>query len=97
MADDCTHLDQIRVTSSTVEGCQDCLAVGGTWDQLRLCVVCGRVGCCDNSPSRHASRHHQTTGHPLIRTYEPGDDWWWCFVDQLTFRIEGAEPARAAG
>ena len=97
MADECTHLDQIRISSVNQPGCQECLATGGTWVQLRLCVACGRVGCCDNSPGRHATRHHQETGHPIIRSYEPGEDWWWCYVDELTFELEGAEPARAGG
>jgi hypothetical protein len=55
------------------------------------------VGCCDNSPNQHATRHFQATGHPIIRSYEPGEDWWWCYVDELTFEIEGVEPARASG
>jgi hypothetical protein len=55
------------------------------------------VGCCDNSPNRHATRHFQATGHPIIRSYEPDEDWWFCYVDELTFEVEGAEPARAAG
>jgi Zn-finger in ubiquitin-hydrolases and other protein len=82
MADECTHLDQIRISSVNQPGCQDCLASGGTWVELRLCVECGRVGCCDNSPNRHATGHFH---------------WWFCYVDELSFEIEGAEPARAAG
>ena len=70
MADDCTHLDQIRIKSANQPGCQDCLATGGTWVELRLCVECGRVGCCDNSPNRHATKHFQATGHPIIRAYD---------------------------
>jgi uncharacterized UBP type Zn finger protein len=97
MADECTHLDQIRISSSNQPGCQECLAIGGTWVHLRLCVECGQVGCCDNSPNRHATRHYQATGHPIIRSYEPGEDWWWCYADELTFELEGAEPARAGG
>ena len=95
MADVCAHLDQIRVTSATADGCQDCLAIGDTWEHLRLCVVCGRVGCCDDSKNRHASRHYQDSGHPLMRSYEPGEDWWWCFVDEVGFEVKDAEPARA--
>src|SRR5918996_615925 len=92
MADDCTHLDQIRVVSTNAPGCQDCLAGGGTWVHLRLCVECGRVGCCDNSPNHHATRHYQDTGHPIIRSYEPDEDWWWCYPDELTFQLKGVEP-----
>ena len=97
MADECTHLDKIRIASVSQPGCQDCLATGGTWVELRLCVECGRVGCCDNSPNRHATKHFQATGHPIIRSYQPGEDWWWCYVDELTFEIQGVEPARAGG
>jgi uncharacterized UBP type Zn finger protein len=97
MADTCTHLDQIHVTSSSAPGCEDCLAVGDAWFHLRLCVSCGRVGCCDNSKNQHATRHHHATGHPLIRSYEPGEDWWWCYVDELDFEVEGVGPARAGG
>jgi uncharacterized UBP type Zn finger protein len=97
MADTCSHLDQIRVISASAAGCQDCLAVGDTWVELRLCVGCGRVGCCDNSKNTHATRHYQASGHPLMRSYEPGEDWWWCYVDELAFEVEGAEPARAGG
>jgi hypothetical protein len=97
MADSCTHLDQIHVTSSQAAGCQECLAVGDTWVNLRLCTVCGHVGCCDDSPNHHATRHFEAEGHPLIRSYEPGEDWWWCYPDQLAFEVDGAGPARAAG
>jgi uncharacterized UBP type Zn finger protein len=97
MPDTCTHLDQIHVTSSTAAGCEDCLAVGDTWFHLRLCVGCGRVGCCDNSKNQHATKHFQATNHALIRSYEPGEDWWWCYVDELGFEITDAVPARAGG
>ena len=91
MADTCSHLDQIHVTSASADGCQECLAVGDTWVHLRLCGVCGRVGCCDDSEKLPAS------GHPLIRSDEPDEDWWWCYVDELAFEVEGAGPARASG
>ena len=97
MADQCTHLDQIRVTSASQPGCQECLADGGRWVHLRLCARCGHVGCCDNSPGRHATRHFQATRHPVMRSYEPGEDWWWCYLDGLAFELEDAEPARAGG
>ena len=64
---------------------------------LRLCMICGQVGCCDGSKNKHATRHFHATGHPIIRSYEPGEDWWFCYVDELGFEIEGAEPARATG
>lgn len=68
---------------STREGCQDCLAAGGTWVHLRLCLNCGKVGCCDSSPGQHASKHAAAEGHPVIRSFEPGETWRWCFVHSI--------------
>jgi EmrB/QacA subfamily drug resistance transporter len=81
----CTHLDgaSADVPPSTDEGCEDCLRDGGTWVHLRKCLRCGHVGCCDNSPGRHASRHWHTSSHPLVQSHEPGEDWGWCYADQL--------------
>ena len=92
---DCTHLDQVQVTElpAEVAGCEDCLATGGVWLHLRLCLTCGHVGCCDDSPNQHASAHAGETEHPIIRSYEPGEDWYWCYVDELGFELEGAPPA----
>ena len=93
-SDTCTHLDQVAdVAPSTPAGCEDCLAIGGRWVHLRLCQTCGHVGCCDNSPNRHATAHFHATDHPLIRSFEPYEDWWWCYADDLFFEIEGAPPA----
>ncbi|RSM65171.1 hypothetical protein DMH04_49730 [Kibdelosporangium aridum] len=66
----------------TRKGCEDCLAAGGTWVHLRLCLACGHVGCCDSSPAKHASKHAAETGHPVIRSFEPGESWRWCFVHE---------------
>ncbi|MBT2384262.1 UBP-type zinc finger domain-containing protein [Streptomyces sp. ISL-11] len=84
-AQDCAHLDEPReVTPSTTEGCEDCLRIGGTWVHLRECLTCGHVSCCDSSPHRHASAHaHTTPGHDLARSFEPGENWAWCYADQL--------------
>jgi hypothetical protein len=79
----CGHLDQIRDVSPSADGCEECLAIGGWWVHLRLCLTCGRVGCCDSSPNRHASRHARAAGHPIVRSLEPGQDWSWCFVDEV--------------
>lgn len=80
----CTHVAEIRdVTPSSTEGCSDCLATGGRWVHLRECLVCGLVGCCDSSPARHASAHYRETGHPVMRSFEPGEAWRWCFVDEV--------------
>jgi uncharacterized UBP type Zn finger protein len=79
----CGHLDQIReVEPDSSEGCVECLAEGGRWVHLRQCLSCGHIACCDSSPGRHASAHYAQTQHPVMRSYEPGEDWRWCFVDQ---------------
>ena len=85
----CTHLDQVRITQlpESVDGCEECLATGDAWLHLRICLECGKVGCCDDSPNRHASGHAQSSGHPLIRSLEPGEEWSWCFVDDLALLI----------
>jgi uncharacterized UBP type Zn finger protein len=84
MASQCTHLDQIRdAPPRTPDGCEECLATGMQWVHLRLCLTCGHVGCCDNSQGKHATKHFHRTQHPLIRSFEPGEDWAWCYVDQL--------------
>jgi uncharacterized UBP type Zn finger protein len=85
----CTHLDQVTVTElpESVEGCADCLAAGGVWLHLRICLACGHVGCCDDSPNRHATAHARSSGHALIRSLEPGEDWCWCYEDELAMRI----------
>lgn len=85
----CSHLDTIAVKQlpEAVDGCEDCLREGGVWLHLRVCLTCGHVGCCDDSPNRHASAHAGLAGHPLIRSLEPGEDWSWCFVDELAMII----------
>ncbi len=84
MAASCTHLSALHpVAARTPAGCEECLAHGGRWVHLRLCLTCGHVGCCDNSPGRHATAHFHATGHPVIRSYEPGEDWGWCYVDSV--------------
>ncbi len=80
----CQHLGMIHdVEPSSTVGCTDCVRIGSTWVHLRMCLTCGYVGCCDSSPNRHASGHARTVGHPLVRSMEPGEDWAWCFVDEL--------------
>ncbi len=80
----CSHRDQITIHDVTpgAQGCEDCLKIGGRWVHLRICLICGHVGCCDNSPNRHATKHFQATGHPIIQSYQPGEDWQGCFVDK---------------
>jgi uncharacterized UBP type Zn finger protein len=81
----CIHLSQIKAVKPSAEGCEDCLRVGDTWVHLRLCEICGHVGCCDDSKNRHATRHFHDTRHPIIKSFEPGEDWGWCYVDEIFF------------
>lgn len=93
MADTCTHLDQVESVEPSGTGCVECQAQGMRWVHLRLCMSCGHVGCCDNSIGKHATAHFHGQGHPIIRSYEPGEDWWWCYVDDLAFEVPGAPHA----
>jgi hypothetical protein len=78
----CEHLSQAdNPPARTPEGCEECLAEGGKWVHLRRCLACGHVGCCDSSPAKHASAHFRGTEHPVIQSFERGEDWRWCFVD----------------
>ena len=85
----CSHLDQIVITepAGAIAGCEECLESGGRWVHLRMCLSCGRIGCCDSSPNRHASAHAAAERHPLFRSVEPGDDWAWCAADEMYFRL----------
>jgi Zn-finger in ubiquitin-hydrolases and other protein len=91
---DCTHFEGLGPVTPSADGCEDCLRMGGTWVHLRLCMHCGHVGCCDSSPNRHARAHWGAQpDHPVIRSFEPGEDWWYCFADDLVFEVPGAPPA----
>lgn len=80
----CMHFEQVRdVTPRTPQGCEECLKTGGRWVHLRLCLICGHVGCCDESPGKHATKHFQQTGHPIMQSMESNEDWGWCYVDQI--------------
>jgi hypothetical protein len=85
----CQHLDTVKFFDlpEQIAGCEECLKTGGTWVHLRMCQECGHVNCCDDSPGRHATAHHNATGHPIIRSAEPGEDWSWCYVDELALRL----------
>ena len=85
MADSCTHLKQIHTVTPGADGCEECLKTGSRWLHLRLCLECGHVGCCDDSPNRHATKHFHATKHPIIKSFEPGEDWGWCYVDEMFF------------
>ena len=77
----CQHMDTIRDVTPSARGCEECLRIGSEWVHLRLCRACGHVGCCDQSPHRHATAHHQASSHPIIEGYDPPEGWGWCYVD----------------
>jgi uncharacterized UBP type Zn finger protein len=83
----CSHLDQIREVTPSADGCEDCLRIGGRWVHLRMCLTCGHVGCCDQSPNRHATAHFHAAGHPLVQSREPGETWVWCYLDEELFEL----------
>jgi hypothetical protein len=89
----CTHVDDLSPVTPSSEGCEDCLRIGSHWKHLRMCVHCGHVGCCDSSPNRHARAHWNEHDHAVVRSYEPREDWWYCFPENLLFDVEGAGPA----
>jgi len=82
-SDECSHLDSIREITPNSSGCEDCLKMGDQWVNLRVCLTCGYVGCCDNSRNKHASKHFHATQHPIIQTLEPWEEWLWCYVDKV--------------
>lgn len=79
----CPHLDQVQPVTPSASGCEDCLKIGAAWLHLRLCMTCGHVGCCDSSPNKHATRHFKSSSHPIIKSFQPGEDWSWCYVDEV--------------
>ena len=80
----CEHTDQIReAVTPSAQGCEECLRMGATWVHLRECLTCGHIGCCDASPNKHATKHFHASGHPIIQSFEPGEDWRWCYVDNM--------------
>jgi hypothetical protein len=90
MAASCSHLDQIQFIDlpENIEGCQDCLKTGDRWVHLRMCQICGYIGCCDSSPNRHTTKHCTETGHPIVRSAQPGEDWSWCYEDNVAFIVK---------
>jgi uncharacterized UBP type Zn finger protein len=87
MSATCSHLDTVRVTEPAEHACAECLRLGMSWVHLQLCLACGNVGCCDNSPGRHATAHFGSSEHPLIRSIEPGEWWAWCYVDEVFLEV----------
>ena len=87
----CSHLQSVLVERpDDVEGCEDCLAIGGSWVHLRVCRSCGRVACCDSSPNKHASRHARESAHPIVTSVEPCEYWSYCYVDNVAFELEAS-------
>lgn len=87
------HLKEVNqnIEPKTPDGCEECLQMGSDWVHLRLCLSCGHVGCCDNSPNKHATKHFKSTKHPIIRSFEPGETWEWCYVDNI---LIGSHPSQ---
>jgi uncharacterized UBP type Zn finger protein len=79
----CSHLDQIHDVKPHTTGCEECMKAGQRWVHLRMCLSCGHVGCCDTSPGKHATKHFKETGHAVMQSMEPGEDWAWCFIDEV--------------
>ena len=82
MSDKCKHLDQIKITTTDMDVCEDCIKTGDTWVHLRMCMSCGHVACCDSSKNKHATKHFRHEHHPVMRSIEAGEDWIWCYVDE---------------
>ncbi|MCY0852578.1 UBP-type zinc finger domain-containing protein [Cupriavidus sp. D39] len=82
MTEKCEHLVHAPLASPKGRGCEECIQSGGHWVHLRVCLTCGHIGCCDSSPNRHATKHYLATGHPVVQSFEPGETWRWCYVDE---------------
>ena len=97
----CSHLDQIEVTElpETIEGCEECLKIGSGWVHLRMCLTCGKIGCCDSSPNKHASRHarEHAPEHQIVRSMEPDENWLWCYADETLVQSPPTGGAKTAG
>lgn len=90
----CAHMEGADTTvAPSGDGCVECLVTGGRWVHLRRCLACGHIGCCDNSPGRHATAHARSESHPLIQSFEPGEEWIWCYVDEVGITLDGAPPS----
>jgi uncharacterized UBP type Zn finger protein len=89
---ECSHLGMIRKVRPRTRGCEECLKLGDRWVHLRLCLTCGHVGCCDTSINKHATKHFHRTQHPIMRSFEPGEDWGWCYADQVMLDFSHVQP-----
>ena len=86
----CEHLELDHEIDPPLRVCPACVEMGSTWHHLRQCLACGQMGCCDLSPNRHATAHFVATGHPMIRSAEPGEGWWWCYPDDRLYEWPGS-------
>lgn len=85
MSSSCQHFNQIHTHTPNTDGCEECLKMGDTWVHLRVCLSCGHVGCCDQSKNRHATKHFEHTGHAMMQSGQPGEEWGWCYIDRKMF------------
>jgi hypothetical protein len=83
----CSHLEEVELLepAEPIEGCEECLKIGSGWVHLRMCQTCGKIGCCDSSPNKHARAHAHDAHHAIVRSVEPHEDWSWCYVDEVMF------------
>lgn len=79
----CQHMSQIRDVTPSAQGCEECLQSGDNWVHLRECLICGHIGCCDSSKNKHATKHFHSTRHAIMRSFQPGEHWMWCYVDNM--------------
>jgi uncharacterized UBP type Zn finger protein len=93
----CKHVEEVSDVSPSSKGCEDCLKTGDNWLHLRLCTSCGHVGCCDSSKNKHATKHYRSTHHPIIKSFEPGEDWGYCYPDDIFFESLETTIALARG
>ena len=84
----CSHHVEIREVTPSADGCEECLAMGDSWIHLRMCMTCGHVGCCNDSKNKHAFKHYHATDHPIVKPMEEGEEWLWCFADELMLPLK---------
>jgi uncharacterized UBP type Zn finger protein len=85
--DECNHTSDIMPVSPSARGCEECLKTGSPWVHLRICRICGHVGCCDQSPGQHATKHYHATQHPIIEGYDPPEGWGYCYIDDVFIEL----------
>jgi len=83
----CNHLSEVKDQHPARRACEECVKMGDSWVHLRVCLSCGHVGCCDSSKNKHATKHHRSSGHPIVKSIEPGEDWGWCYPDEVTLDL----------